>query len=143
MPDPTDRDRRKDPAALSREVAIVRADPDTDALRPPRGAFLLALASDTPPGCAALKGDGGDNGEIKRLWIAPEARGMGLVKRLMAAAAASARSLGMTRLRLDTNRALTETIALCRATGWTEIQRFNEEPYADHWFEKRLQVGKG
>lgn len=113
-------------------------DPDADALRPPRGAFLLALADGAACGCVALKGDGTGTGEIKRLWIAPDARGRGLAKRLMAAAEARARALGMTRLRLDTNRALTEAITLYRATGWTEVAAFNAEPYAHHWFEKRL-----
>ncbi len=113
-------------------------DPDAGALRPPFGAFLLALSGDAPLGCVALKGSGGEVGEIKRLWIAPAARGMGLATRLMEAAETRARTLGMTTLRLDTNRALTEAIALYRRLGWIEIPAFNAEPYAHHWFEKRL-----
>jgi len=56
----------------------------------------------------------------------------------MATAETRARALGMTRLRLDTNRALTAAIAMYRKTGWREIAAFNDEPYAHHWFEKDL-----
>jgi ribosomal protein S18 acetylase RimI-like enzyme len=45
---------------------------------------------------------------------------------------------GATTVRLDTNRTLTEAIALYRSEGYREVAPFNEEPYADHWFEKSL-----
>jgi hypothetical protein len=41
-------------------------------------------------------------------------------------------------LRLETNRALTEAIALYRRSGYVEVDAFNDEAYAHHWFEKRL-----
>ncbi|MEZ5733283.1 MAG: helix-turn-helix domain-containing GNAT family N-acetyltransferase [Paracoccaceae bacterium] len=113
-------------------------DPEAKALRPPLGAFLIAQCDGVPLGCVALKGNGSEAGEIKRLWIAPAARGMGLATRLMEMAETRARALGMTVLRLDTNRTLAEAIALYRRLGWTEIAPFNTEPYAHHWFEKRL-----
>ena len=113
-------------------------DPDPQDLVPPRGAFLVAMSGGRPLGCVALKGSGGGTAEIKRLWIAPDARGQGLSKRLMAAAEAAARGLSIAVLRLDTNRALPEASALYRATGWTEIERFNDDPYAEIFFEKRL-----
>jgi DNA-binding MarR family transcriptional regulator len=113
-------------------------DPDAGSLRPPLGSFLVALSDGLPLGCVALKGSGTGVGEVKRLWIAPAARGLGLARRLMATAEARARTLGLTTLRLDTNRTLTEAIALYRATGWTEVAAFNAEPYAHHWFEKGL-----
>ena len=47
-------------------------------------------------------------------------------------------SRGIHSLRLDTNRALTEAIALYRALGYREIEAYNDEPYAHHWFEKRI-----
>ncbi|WP_347312571.1 GNAT family N-acetyltransferase [Defluviimonas sp. SAOS-178_SWC] len=119
------------------DVTLSR-DPDSVDMVPPRGTFLVALSDGHPLGCVALKGDGSKTGEIKRLWIAPAARGMGLATRLMKTAEDRARSLGMTTLRLDTNRTLGEAIALYRSTGWTEIPAFNTEPYAHHWFEKRL-----
>ena len=113
-------------------------DPERAALRPPRGTFLVARADGLPVGCCALKGDGSETGEIKRLWVAPAARGLGLARRLMTTAEDRARGLGMRRLRLDTNRALTAATALYRALGWREVPAFNAEPYAHHWFEKRL-----
>jgi len=113
-------------------------DPDRAALRPPIGAFFVARRGGAPIGCVGLKGDGSPTGEIKRLWVAPAARGAGLARRLMATAETRARALGMTRLRLDTNRALTAAIAMYRKTGWREIAAFNDEPYAHHWFEKDL-----
>ncbi len=116
----------------------VSRDPDRDALRSPLGAFLVARSDGAPIGCCALKGDGGEIGEIKRLWVSPAARGLGLATRIMTAAEARARDLGMTTLRLDTNRALTAAIAMYRAQGWQEIPAFNDEPYAHHWFEKLL-----
>jgi ribosomal protein S18 acetylase RimI-like enzyme len=85
-----------------------------------------------------LKGQGGVEGEIKRLWVAPAARGLGLARRLMEAAEQAARELGIAVLRLDTNSALPEAAALYRRTGWREIERFNDDPYPDLFFEKRL-----
>jgi hypothetical protein len=41
-------------------------------------------------------------------------------------------------VRLETNRALTEAIAMYRSAGYVEVPAFNAEPYGDHWFEKRL-----
>jgi len=44
----------------------------------------------------------------------------------------------MTALRLDTNSALNEAQALYRKLGFAAIERFNDNPYAHHWFAKRL-----
>jgi hypothetical protein len=41
-------------------------------------------------------------------------------------------------VRLETNRTLTEAVAMYRAAGYVEVEPFNDEPYAHHWFEKRL-----
>jgi GNAT superfamily N-acetyltransferase len=104
----------------------------------PRGAFLVVLSDGMPLGCVGLKGDGSEVGEIKRLWVSPAARGLGLAKGLMAAVEDAARDLGMTTLRLDTNSALPEAAQLYRGTGWREIPRFNDDPYPDLFFEKAL-----
>ena len=50
----------------------------------------------------------------------------------------AARELGIALLRLDTNSALAEAGQLYRRTGWTEIPRFNDDPYPDLFFEKHL-----
>jgi DNA-binding MarR family transcriptional regulator len=112
--------------------------PDAADMIRPRGAFLLAISDGLPIGCVALKGDGGKAAEIKRLWICPTARGLGLAKRLMHAIETVARELSVQTLRLDTNSALPEAIRLYRTSGWVEIGRFNEDPYPDHFFEKHL-----
>lgn len=119
------------------EVSRSRDPQARDMIRP-RGTFVVALSDGLPLGCVGLKGGGNANAEIKRLWVSQAARGLGLARRLMAAAEAAARELGIELLRLDTNSALPEASRLYRATGWTEIPRFNEDPYPDLFFEKRL-----
>ena len=112
-------------------------DPEAPAYRPPQGAFLLAWLGDQPVGCVSLKTVAPGVGEVKRLWVAPAARGQGLARRLMAAIEDEARTLGLTHLRLDTNESLPEAIALYRATGWAEVAPFTAFP-ATHWFAKPL-----
>jgi GNAT superfamily N-acetyltransferase len=126
--------RRRFPGGF--EVSRSR-DPDAGDKIAPRGAFLIALSDGAPVGCVGLKG-GEAFAEIKRLWVSPSARGMGLARRLMSAAEARARALGISVLRLDTNSALPEASALYLKTGWREIPRFNDDPYPDLFFEKRL-----
>ena len=107
-------------------------------MTPPRGWFFLARLDGRPVGCGALVRLGAGEGEVKRVWTAPDARGLGVAKRLVAAIEAQAREAGMALLKLDTNRALNEAHALYRKLGYVEIARYNDNPYADHWFEKRL-----
>ncbi len=113
-------------------------DPDAIDMVRPRGVFLLAMSDGLPIGCVGLKGTGGDVAEIKRLWTCPTARGLGIARRLMHAVEAVARELAVKTLRLDTNSALHEAMNLYRTSGWVEIDRFNEDPYPDHFFEKHL-----
>ncbi len=120
------------------DVNLSRDPPDADDMRPPRGSFLVAFSDGLPLGCVGVKGSGGPVAEIKRLWVAPSARGLKLATRLMDAAEGAARDLGITTLRLDTNSALPEAVALYRNAGWTEIDRFNDDPYPDVFFEKHL-----
>jgi GNAT superfamily N-acetyltransferase len=119
------------------DVSLSR-DPDARDMIRQRGAFLVAMSDGLPIGCVGLKGTDRGYAEIKRLWIAPSARGLGLARRLMEAAEAAARELSIKVLRLDTNRALPEALQLYRSSGWTEIDRFNDDPYPDFFFEKVL-----
>ena len=107
-------------------------------LTPPAGLLLIARLREEPIGCGALKFHEDGIGEIKRMWVAPRARGLGLGRRLLLALEQSAREAGMTILHLETNRTLTEAIQLYRDSGYQEVAAFNDEPYAHHWFEKRL-----
>ncbi|MFQ3455585.1 helix-turn-helix domain-containing GNAT family N-acetyltransferase [Bradyrhizobium sp. UFLA01-814] len=113
-------------------------DPEAKDMVRPRGSFIVAMSEGLPIGCVGLKGSSGEFAEIKRLWVAPGARGLGLGRRLMDAAEQAARELGIAVLRLDTNSALPEAGQLYRRTGWTEIPRFNDDPYPDLFFEKHL-----
>ncbi|MGX9429890.1 MULTISPECIES: bifunctional helix-turn-helix transcriptional regulator/GNAT family N-acetyltransferase [Bradyrhizobium] len=119
------------------DVSLSRDPEAVDMIRP-RGAFLVAISDGLPIGCVGLKGGGGEIAEIKRLWVAPSARGLGLAHRLMEAAEDIARELSIKVLRLDTNSALPEAQRLYRNSGWNEIERFNDDPYPDTFFEKRL-----
>ena len=110
---------------------------NTQELTPPEGLLLVAFLHDEPVGCGALKFHG-SIAEVKRMWVAPGARGLGLGKRLLIALENSAREANIRILRLETNRALAEAISLYRSSGFVEVRPFNDEPYAHHWFEKRL-----
>ncbi len=109
-----------------------------DDMAPPLGLFVLARLDGDAVGCGGLKRSDKTTGEIKRVWTAPSARGIGVARRVLRALEAAARDMGLRTLRLDTNRALTEAHALYRKEGFREVARFNDNPYADHWFEKRL-----
>ena len=107
-------------------------------LTPPAGMDLLARLRGRPVGCGALKLHGDAPAEMKRMWVAPEARGLGLGRRLLSELEARARAAGAAVVHLETNRALTQAIELYRRSGFVEVAAFNDEPYAHHWFEKRL-----
>ena len=72
------------------------------------------------------------------MWIAPRVRGLGLGRRLLLTLEHEAREAGIRVLHLETNCALIEAIELYRHAGYQEVEAFNDEPYAHHWFEKRL-----
>lgn len=123
------------------DVRLARRTDPAD-LTLPRGLVLVASLGDEPVGCGALRFHDDGVAEIKRLWVAPHVRGVGLGARLLAALEARARREGSRLARLDTNRALTEAIAMYRRSGYREVPAFNDERYADHWFEKRLDGGR-
>lgn len=110
---------------------------EPDELVPPAGLFLLARLDGSAVGCGALKFDGRGGGEIKRMWVAPSARGLGVAQRLLEALEHHAAASAAHTLRLDTNRALAEARVLYLRNGYREIPPYNDNPYAHHWFEKR------
>src|SRR5262249_39387055 len=107
-------------------------------LTPPAGLLVIARRGHEAIGCGALKLHGSAPAELKRMWIASSARGLGLGARLLAELERQARDAGARIVRLETNRKLREAIALYRRSGYVEVERFNDEPYANHWFEKQL-----
>jgi ribosomal protein S18 acetylase RimI-like enzyme/DNA-binding MarR family transcriptional regulator len=111
-----------------------------DDLRPPAGLLLVATLRSTPIGCGALKFHGPEPAEIKRMWVAESARGLGLGRRLLTELETHAVANGAQTVRLETNRSLVEAIGLYRSAGYVEVPAFNDEPYAHHWFEKHLDA---
>lgn len=112
---------------------------DLDDYVPPRGCLLLARLFGRPVGCGALRTLAPGVGEIKRMWISPQARGLGIGRRLLTELERAARRRRLRTLRLDTNASLAEALHLYRSSGYHEIERFNDNPYAQHWFEKALR----
>jgi GNAT superfamily N-acetyltransferase len=108
-------------------------------VRPPAGQFLVAYLHGQPIGCGAVKHHDDAPAEIKRMWLAPEVRGLGLGRRLLETLEQCARAGGARVAHIETSAVLSEALALYRATGWVEVPRFNDEPFADHWLEKRLR----
>jgi ribosomal protein S18 acetylase RimI-like enzyme len=111
---------------------------DDEELIPPRGAFLVASMDGETVACGAVKSVGPGIGSLKRMWVADAVRGLGIGRRMLDALENQALELGLTTLRLETNRALTAAIRLYRSTGFREVAAFNADPYAHHWFEKRI-----
>jgi DNA-binding MarR family transcriptional regulator/GNAT superfamily N-acetyltransferase len=103
-------------------------------------AFVVARLDGQPAGCGALKTLEPGVGEIARVWVDSTHRGLGLGPRILRALEDQAAALGHRTLRLDTNRSLDEAKAMYRANGYVEIPRYNENPYANHWFEKKLPL---
>ncbi|MDR7085792.1 GNAT superfamily N-acetyltransferase [Aeromicrobium panaciterrae] len=102
------------------------------------GVFLVAILDGKVVGCGGLTTIGEGVAEIKRMWVAKDARGRGLAGRIRRRLEELAVELGHDVVRLDTNRALTNAIEMYRAAGYADIERYNDNPYADFWFEKRL-----
>lgn len=107
-------------------------------IRPPAGQFFVAYLQDEPIGCGGVKHHADAPAEIKRMWIAPRARGLGLGRRLLGTLEACARDGGARVAHIETSGVLTEAVSLYGSTDWVEVPPFNDEPFADHWFEKQL-----
>ena len=114
---------------------------DAAAMSSPRGAFVVVRSDGDVVGCGGMSSIDAATAEIKRMWIDPEWRGVGLAARLLAHLEATAHRVGRARVVLDTNESLTEAIAMYHRFGYVPIARYNDNPYAHHWFEKRLAEG--
>jgi DNA-binding MarR family transcriptional regulator/GNAT superfamily N-acetyltransferase len=107
-------------------------------VRPPNGAFVVVYLSGEPVGCGAVKHHPGDVTDIKRMWLAESARGLGLGRRLLGHLEGLAREHGSREARMETGDVLPEAISLYRSAGYAEVAPFNDEPFADRWFAKPL-----
>ena len=106
----------------------------------PNGLLLVAYLQATAVGCGALKLHTDTRiAELKRMWVANEVRGLGLGRRLVERLSAEAAARGMRLLRLETNDSLFEAKRLYETAGFIEVEAFNDDPYAQHWFQKDLR----
>jgi DNA-binding MarR family transcriptional regulator/GNAT superfamily N-acetyltransferase len=111
---------------------------DPAELTEPAGLLLVARLRDEPVGCGGLKFRGTGPADVKRMWVSPTARGLGVGRRILTELEEHARRRGIGVVRLETNKNLREAISLYRSSGYVEVDAFNDEAYAHHWFEKRL-----
>jgi ribosomal protein S18 acetylase RimI-like enzyme len=114
---------------------------DDEEMRPPAGLFLVASLHGKPIGSGALKFHGKKPAELKRMWVDESVRGLGVGRRLLTELEKHAAEHGVRTVRLETNGSLAEAISLYRSAGYVEVPAFNDEPYAHHWFEKRINGG--
>jgi DNA-binding MarR family transcriptional regulator/GNAT superfamily N-acetyltransferase len=121
--------------------AAGQADSDARLLVPPTGIFVVAVSDGEPVACGGLQTIAPAVGELKRMWVHDDWRGAGLGSRLLRHLEDRARDLGHATLRLDTNAALAEAIALYGRAGYQAIERYNDNPWATHFFQKALPDG--
>lgn len=108
------------------------------ALAPPTGAFIVGRHDGRVVACGGVQPIDDGIAEIKRMWVADDVRGAGVGRRLLSELEARAAALGHRTVRLDTNGALVEAIALYERCGYAPIERYNENPYAERFFQKPL-----
>ncbi|NYI42708.1 bifunctional helix-turn-helix transcriptional regulator/GNAT family N-acetyltransferase [Demequina lutea] len=119
----------------SKAVAVGAAD-----LTPPHGAFLVAYLHGQPVGCGGVKLPEGEPAFLKRMWVAPSARGLGVAGLMLDRLEALAAEVGATAVTLDTNSKLTAAGRLYGTRGYVEVPDFNGEPHADRWYRKELSA---
>jgi GNAT superfamily N-acetyltransferase len=111
---------------------------DPDEFVPPQGAFLVVRDGAAATGCGGVRLLPDGAAEIKRMWLHPSLRGRGAGRKLLEALETEAVTLGARRAVLDTNATLESALALYRAAGWVETEKYNDNDQATHWFTKDL-----
>ncbi len=119
--------------ALNRELAEMypqaganHFELDSEEVAPGRGGFFVARRGGAPVGCGALRKLDAETAELKRMYVAPAARGTGLGRRLVETLEAEARALGVRRLVLETGTLQHAALALYRNVGFAPIPLFGE-----------------
>jgi GNAT superfamily N-acetyltransferase len=107
-------------------------------LMPPSGAFMIARHEGRAVGCGGVRRLGPDVGELRRLYVEPEARSLGVGRLLFEAMEEAARRIGYRTVRLDTHPALREAREMFEELGYREIPPYNDNPNAGVWYEKDL-----
>jgi len=120
-------------ASLNTELEAAYPEPgathfrlDAEEVQHGRGVFLVVYLEAAPVGCGAVRVLDPETAELKRMYMAPAARGRGLGRRLVAALEAEARALGVRRLVLETGVSQTAALALYRGSGFQTIPLFGE-----------------
>lgn len=108
-------------------------------MSPPRGQFLVIYDGDEPVACGGVKTLSPGVAEIKRMFVAPSARGRGHGRRMLVALEDAARAMGLSRVVLDTAAPLAEAHRLYERHGYREIAPYNDNPYAARWYDKDLR----
>ena len=108
------------------------------AYSPPRGVFVLAGPDEAPLACGAVQYLDQDRGEIKRMWVSPDARGQGLARALLGHLESVIAASGRSESLLDTNGSLTPAVRLYESSGYRRVPDYNGNPDATVWFAKRL-----
>ncbi|MBX3195005.1 MAG: GNAT family N-acetyltransferase [Microbacteriaceae bacterium] len=128
----------------SRELGFVggvyrRTSPDPAAFAPPDGVFLLVYDdAGAPVGCGGVRMLSPDRAEVKHLWLDPSTRRRGWGRTLLTELEARAAELGANEVVLDTNATLEAAQSLYRSSGYEQIEPYNDNPNATHWFRKAL-----
>lgn len=120
--------------------AILADHPDTD-LTAPTGALLIGYVGDEPVAISAMRELEPGTTELTRIFTRPQWRGRGIGRQNVEIAEARATADGYTRVRMSTRADLIEARRLYARLGYTEIERYNDDEYADHFFEKALTPG--
>jgi GNAT superfamily N-acetyltransferase len=107
-------------------------------VKPPAGRLVVAYLGPDPVACGAVRRIDERTGEVKSVYVAPEARGRGIGRLIMGRLEQVAEEAGYERVRLDTGDKQPEALALYESLGYREIHDYNGNPYARHWLEKRL-----
>jgi len=112
---------------------------DVASLSAPAGAFVVAVSDGASVACGGVRRLDPETLEIKRMWVEPGWRGAGMGTRLLRRLEDDAARLGGRRVVLDTNRTLTEAMAMYERAGYREIAGYDvDNDYAEAWYEKRL-----
>ena len=103
-----------------------------DHLEPPDGVFVVAWDGDTAVGCGGVRKHDATTGEVKRMYVAPEARRRGVSRAVLRELEGRARVIGYTRLVLETGTMQPEAIALYESEGYTRIAGYGYYGDATH-----------
>ncbi|MFJ8018112.1 GNAT family N-acetyltransferase [Streptomyces sp. NPDC096339] len=109
-----------------------------DGLAPPTGRFVVGRLAGEPLACGGFRLLDPATAELTRVYVDRRTRGTGGGAALLEVLEAEALAMGAERVRLDTRSDLVEARALYARHGYREIPAYNDGPYAEHWFEKRL-----